>query len=100
MKNKDIVGEQEDNTKRKMHAKLLLSALCGNVFDLRYSLKCHKITEFTTTLGYFHDMKLLVIAENENEAVRTLNLFHDNGTPEAVKVINLGKCVKWPNNSN
>jgi len=66
-----------------------------HVFQLEYSLKYHKVTKFTTPLGYFHNMKLLISAKNVREAVKTLKLWHRDGRPEAIKATDLGHCVIW-----
>ena len=84
-------------TKPNTNANQKESVLLGNVFKLEYSLKYHKVTKYTTPLGYFHDMQLLVVAPDMKEAIKTLKLWHDDGEPEAIKATDLGRCVKWPN---
>lgn len=68
-------------------------AITERVFQLDYSLKHNEVTEHTTSLGYFHGMRLLVLAENEMEAVSKLTVWHDDGKPEAIKATDLGTCL-------
>ncbi len=94
MKNKNALTKPNTNANQKE------SALLGNVFKLEYSLKYHEVTKYTTPLGYFHDMQLLVVAPDMKEATKTLKLWHDDGEPEAIKATDLGRCVKWPNETS
>jgi hypothetical protein len=73
------------------------NALIGQLFQFDYSLKFKEITKHTTKLGYFHDLKLSVVAKNLNDAVEMLKLWHDDGVPEGIRVTELGQCVKRPN---
>jgi hypothetical protein len=68
----------------------------GSAFKLDYSLKFKEITKHTTELGYFHDLSLVVVAINQQEAVKMLRVWHYDGVPEGIKATPLGKCVKRP----
>lgn len=72
----------------------------GKVFKLEYSLKYNEATKMATELGYFHDLKALVVAKNVNEAVDILRLWHDDGKPEGIKSTDLGGCIKSASTKN
>jgi len=65
----------------------------NHVFKFDYSLKYNEVTKHTTSLGYFHDMKLMVFAPSLHEAVNLLKLWHDDGVPEGIRFVDLGRCV-------
>lgn len=96
MKKKSSPIELKAKDKQKSKAMLWRSAILGNVFKLEYSLRYNEVTRYTTPLGYFHNMQLLVVASGVQEAINTLKLWHDDGTPEAIQITDLGRCVKHP----
>ena len=97
MKNKNDPTKPETKAKQKANAELRCKVFLGKLFKLEYSLKHYKITSYTTPLGYFHDMEMLVVAQDVKEAIKTLKRIHDDGKPESIKATYLGGCVKWPN---
>lgn len=76
-----------------MKEQLLETKTAGCVYELRYALKYKEVTRHTTSLGYFHDLRMLLLAKSEECAVEVLRCRHNDGTPEAIKVTSLGRIT-------
>lgn len=83
-------------TNMSAEAKETRPCVVGFVFEMKYSLLYPQVTKFTTELGYFHDLRRLIIANSVQEAVEILMEYHTDGKPEAIQAELLGSGIARP----
>lgn len=65
----------------------------ATAYKFKYSLRFPEVSRHTTSLGYIHDLELIVCAVDPEDALEMLQKWHSDGAVEGARVEAIGQVI-------